>query len=382
MASERGWRDEGDEGSRPHESWAEQSSGRFGGWREEGRGWGERGFWSGPAEWRRELYGDWSSEAGGHRGRGPRSYRRSDRRILEDVSDRLTDDPFVDASEIEVTAENGEVTLKGFVDDRGTRRRAEDLALEVPGIVHVQNNLRLRQQGTTATLGGYGTPVAAAYGLDATPSADAPKHGSTSGPATIEPAAAPQSEDTGSSSAARSEGTTTAATTAAATAGATAERAGAAMHTVAAVFDGRAEAERAAADLAGIGVPGSAVAIIRDDSAPVGTTSEPPQEERGFLASLAALFLPSEDQRSYEEGIRRGGVLVAARVEEARVEETMAVLESAGAIDLDERAGQWRATGWKQYEPLPGAEATPPGRGGRRARSYAAAHSEEASTRH
>ena len=35
-------------------------------------------------------------------GRGPRGYRRSDDRIGEDVCDRLTDDPALDASGIEV----------------------------------------------------------------------------------------------------------------------------------------------------------------------------------------------------------------------------------------------------------------------------------------
>ena len=78
-----------------------------------------------------------------HWGRGPRGYRRADRRILEDVSDRLTDDPDVDASEIEVGVRDGEVTFEGTVGDRAQRRRAEDIAERVPGVTHVQNNLRL-----------------------------------------------------------------------------------------------------------------------------------------------------------------------------------------------------------------------------------------------
>ena len=78
-----------------------------------------------------------------HWGRGPRGYRRADRRILEDVSDRLTDDPDIDASEIEVGVRDGEVTFEGTVGDRAQRRRAEDIAERVPGVTHVQNNLRL-----------------------------------------------------------------------------------------------------------------------------------------------------------------------------------------------------------------------------------------------
>lgn len=80
----------------------------------------------------------------GHRGRGPRGYRRSDARIHEDVCERLTHDSHVDATEIEVAVEAGEVTLAGTVDSRSARRRAEDLAESVSGVAYVQNNIRVR----------------------------------------------------------------------------------------------------------------------------------------------------------------------------------------------------------------------------------------------
>lgn len=77
------------------------------------------------------------------RGRGPKGYARSDSRILEDVSDSLSDDHLVDASEIDVGVENGEVTLSGTVDSRAAKRRAEDCIAEISGVRHVQNNLRV-----------------------------------------------------------------------------------------------------------------------------------------------------------------------------------------------------------------------------------------------
>ncbi|WP_244610352.1 CBS domain-containing protein [Microvirga pakistanensis] len=87
-----------------------------------------------------------------HRGRGPRNYQRSDDRIREDVSERLGDDVRVDASEIEVTVQNREVTLTGTVRDRNEKRWAEDIAESVSGVTHVQNNLRVGQrQGEHAT---------------------------------------------------------------------------------------------------------------------------------------------------------------------------------------------------------------------------------------
>jgi osmotically-inducible protein OsmY len=85
-----------------------------------------------------------------HRGRGPKGYTRSDERIKEDVNDRLSDDAFLDASEIEVTVSNGEVTLSGTVDTRIDKRRAEDLAEDISGVSNVQNQLRVKQ--TTATM--------------------------------------------------------------------------------------------------------------------------------------------------------------------------------------------------------------------------------------
>lgn len=79
---------------------------------------------------------------GGYRGHGPRGYRRSDERIHEDINDRLTEDPWLDASDIEVQVAAGEVTLNGTVKARADKRRAEDIAEHVSGVDHVQNNLR------------------------------------------------------------------------------------------------------------------------------------------------------------------------------------------------------------------------------------------------
>lgn len=86
-------------------------------------------------------------EARSHSGRGPKGYIRSDERIREDVSDRLTDDWLVDASNIEVTVASAEVTLSGTVDSRQAKRRAEDCAESVSGVRNVQNNLRVQQPG-------------------------------------------------------------------------------------------------------------------------------------------------------------------------------------------------------------------------------------------
>ncbi|HEU4697683.1 MAG TPA: BON domain-containing protein [Gemmatimonadales bacterium] len=82
---------------------------------------------------------------GTHYGRGPRGYQRADARIEEDVNEMLTRDPDVDASDIEVKVQNGEVTLTGHVDSRDAKRRAEDLAEQCSGVREVHNQLRVKR---------------------------------------------------------------------------------------------------------------------------------------------------------------------------------------------------------------------------------------------
>jgi hypothetical protein len=80
-----------------------------------------------------------------HQGKGPKGFSRSDERVREDINCRLTDDAHVDASEIEVSVENGEVTLTGTVPDRFEKRRAEDIADLVSGVRNVENRIRVKK---------------------------------------------------------------------------------------------------------------------------------------------------------------------------------------------------------------------------------------------
>ncbi len=124
---------------------------------EEGRGWWDRASdevasWFGDEEAERRRRMD--EQRAHRRGRGPKGYRRSDERIKEDVNDRLSDDYYIDASDIEVSVQNQEVTLTGTVNNRNDKRRAEDLAESVSGVSNVENRLRVKQ----STYGDYGRP--------------------------------------------------------------------------------------------------------------------------------------------------------------------------------------------------------------------------------
>ncbi|MCD9019386.1 BON domain-containing protein [Parachryseolinea silvisoli] len=95
------------------------------------------------AERRREMDRRFIAQ---HRGKGPRGYSRSDDRIKEDVNDRLSDNPYIDASDVEVSVSNGEVVLSGKVTDRHDKRRAEDIAEGVSGVRNVENRIRVQSE--------------------------------------------------------------------------------------------------------------------------------------------------------------------------------------------------------------------------------------------
>jgi hypothetical protein len=82
-------------------------------------------------------------------GRGPKGYRRSDDRIRDDVSEQIARS-WVNAENVEVKVEGGEVTLTGFVESREEKRAIEDVAEDVFGVEEVHNHLRLNRAGQTA----------------------------------------------------------------------------------------------------------------------------------------------------------------------------------------------------------------------------------------
>jgi hypothetical protein len=105
---------------------------------------------------RQSMYGAgsaWTSESGmtgesrgPHRGKGPKGYTRSDERLKEIVSERLMDDPDIDASDITIEVAGQTVTLSGTVESRPIKYQVEEL-IENCGVEDVVNNLRIRRAG-------------------------------------------------------------------------------------------------------------------------------------------------------------------------------------------------------------------------------------------
>ena len=104
--------------------------------------------WFGDEDAERRRKADRQME-GQHKGKGPKGYMRSDQRIQEDVCDRLSDDVYLDASNIEVKVQEGEVILSGTVNDRNQKRRAEDLAERISGVRDVENHIKVNRDDRT-----------------------------------------------------------------------------------------------------------------------------------------------------------------------------------------------------------------------------------------
>ena len=118
---------------------------------------------------------------------------------------------------------------------------------------------------------------------------------------------------------------------------------------VTAFFDKRDAADRAAEALASLGVPRERVQITEGaEGGAAGAKVQP--ADKGFWEELKGLFLPDEDRYGYAEGLRRGGYLLSAQVEDAHYEQAIEVLDSEGAVNMDEREAGWRQSGWTGYQ--------------------------------
>ncbi|WP_413288949.1 BON domain-containing protein [Bdellovibrio sp. HCB337] len=78
-----------------------------------------------------------------HTGKGPKDYKRADESILADVVDMLTRHHEIDASDVSVQVEHGEVILTGFVPQRNMKFLAEDVIELIPGVQEISNQLKV-----------------------------------------------------------------------------------------------------------------------------------------------------------------------------------------------------------------------------------------------
>lgn len=81
----------------------------------------------------------------------------------------------------------------------------------------------------------------------------------------------------------------------------------------------------------------------------------------GILGALLKAGVSEEDAHVYAEGVRRGGALVTARVDDTRADSANAILQGAQGVDIKARREEYATEGWehfdeasKPYVPTPG----------------------------
>ena len=125
--------------------------------------------------------------------------------------------------------------------------------------------------------------------------------------------------------------------------------------TVTAMFDSRSDAEAARTRLSSAGLGASDIQIM-DQSSPgynasgFSSDNTSGSSGHGFWSSVKDFFMADEDRYTYEEGVRRGGAVLVAKVDEGRVDEAVRILEESSTVDIDEREQSWRQTGYQGYD--------------------------------
>jgi hypothetical protein len=119
------------------------------------------------------------------------------------------------------------------------------------------------------------------------------------------------------------------------------------------MFDSRSQAEAARERLTQSRIDADDVRIV--DQSASGSSGGETGEGQGLWSAIKSAFLPPEDSHAYEEGMRRGGYLLCARVDEDCADEAIRILDESESVDLDERENSWRSEGWSPYQATGGS---------------------------
>jgi hypothetical protein len=67
----------------------------------------------------------------------------------------------------------------------------------------------------------------------------------------------------------------------------------------------------------------------------------------GIIGTLISKGVPEDQAHAYAEGVRRGGTLITVHAEDDKLApRAERLLKCQGAVDIEERARQWKSEGW------------------------------------
>jgi uncharacterized protein (TIGR02271 family) len=118
------------------------------------------------------------------------------------------------------------------------------------------------------------------------------------------------------------------------------------------MFDSKSQAEAARERLTQSRIDADDVRIIdqSDSTRSASGSGGDTGEGEGLWSAIKSAFLPLDDSHAYEEGMRRGGFLLCARVDEDCADEAIRILDESDSVDFDERQSNWRSDGWTPYQ--------------------------------
>jgi len=70
----------------------------------------------------------------------------------------------------------------------------------------------------------------------------------------------------------------------------------------------------------------------------------------GIVGAMIESGVPEEDAHVYAEGVRRGGSVVTAKVDDSKVAASEAILNGGSAVNIRERRESYAADGWSRFD--------------------------------
>lgn len=131
-------------------------------------------------------------------------------------------------------------------------------------------------------------------------------------------------------------------------------------HAVVGVFDSRTEAERAQERLTAAGFDRNEVRLTARDAtttATTGSTAYPASDDRrdsggGFWDWLFGSDEGRDDATYYSEAVHRGNTVVTVDArDDVEAERAADILNECGALNIHQRAEEWRQSGWAGSAP-------------------------------
>jgi uncharacterized protein (TIGR02271 family) len=135
--------------------------------------------------------------------------------------------------------------------------------------------------------------------------------------------------------------------------------------TLVALYDDASDARTVVSELSAADIDKGRSQVIDGDSlygsstSAAGLTGTSPGTNAGIgsdsgtgdiLNRLTRAGVPDTDAHIYAEGVRRGGTLVIARVDDSDVDRGLDIMSRYRPVDIEQRGSSWRSAGWTSFD--------------------------------